>query len=145
MDRLVHAMGLGAMTTLLYLAVHAPSGQVVLASAGHCPPLLVAPSGSADFFEDGRSVPLGTVEDGDRPEAGLLLPPGHTLLVYTDGLVESRRQPITEGLAQLRRAAANGPRDLGSLCEHVLSACTGTSPRGDDVAVVAIRRDGTTD
>ena len=140
LDGLVQAMGLGEMTTVLYLAVHPSSGHVRLASAGHCPPLVVKPNGEAEFFEGGRSAPLGTVEGIDRPEAGLLLSPGSTLLAFTDGLVESPRQAITDGLAQLRRAAANGPCDLAVLCDHILTVCTTGAPRSDDVALVAIRR-----
>ncbi|MDP9070738.1 MAG: serine/threonine-protein phosphatase, partial [Actinomycetota bacterium] len=141
LDALVHAMELGEMTTVLYLAVHPSSGQVRLTSAGHCPPLIVKLSGGTEFFEAGRSVPLGTAEGADRPEAEFSLSPGSTLLAFTDGLVERRGQAITDGLAQLRRAAANGPSGLESLCDHVLSVCTTGAPQGDDVALVAIRRE----
>lgn len=142
LDRVVNTMGIGELTTLLYLAVHPGTGELRLASAGHCPPLLVAPNGTAEWLEAPSSPPLGTAEGVDRPEARFTLSPGSTVLAYTDGLVEGRKRAVTEGLAVLRRAAANGPRDVEALCDHVLTVCTASEPRGDDMALVALRRGG---
>ena len=139
LDRLVHAMDVGEMTTLVYLALHARTGQLRLANAGHCPPLLVSPGGGAEFLEVGRSVPLGTLGRTERSDVDLSLPPGSTLVVFTDGLVEGRWQPLPEGLAQLRRAAANGPKDLEALCDHIMTTCLAL-PQGDDASLLAMRR-----
>jgi serine phosphatase RsbU (regulator of sigma subunit) len=140
LDELVAATGIGEMTTVVYLTINLATGQVCLASAGHCPPLVVDSSGSASFLEEGGSVPLGTVEDVERPEALFQLPVGSTLLLFTDGLVEGRRRPIPDGLAQLRRAAANGPVPLDVLCEHLLRVCVNGQARDDDVSLLALRR-----
>jgi serine phosphatase RsbU (regulator of sigma subunit) len=142
LDALVHAMERGEMATVLYLAVHPSSDRIRLARAGHCPPLIVRPSGGTEFLEAGLSAPLGTGRDIDRPEAEFSLSPGSTLLAFTDGLVERHGQALTDGLAQLRRAAANGPQALEALCDHILSVCMAGAPRRDDVALVAIRREG---
>jgi serine phosphatase RsbU (regulator of sigma subunit) len=137
---LVQAAEIGEMATLLYVALHPASGLVRLARAGHCPLLVIAPSGHAEYFEDGLSVPLGTSDDAAPPEAELSLATGATLLLFTDGLVEDRRLPIGVGLARLRLAAANGPADLEGLCDHVLRACTDGRSPGDDVSLLAVRR-----
>ncbi len=140
LDRLVAATGVGEMTTLVYLTIDSDTGQVRLTNAGHCPPLVLEASGAATFFEAGRSVPLGAVDDVERPEAVFTLPVGSTMVLFTDGLVEGRRRPLTEGLAQLRRAVANGPRALEAVCEHVLKVCVDGASRDDDVSLLAFRR-----
>jgi hydrogenase maturation protease len=140
LDRLVEAMDVGRMTTMLYLAVHPGTGQVRLSRAGHCPPLLLAPTGAAEFFEEGRAAPLGG-HDGERPEPVLQLSPGSTLLAFTDGLVESRHEPLMEGMGRLRRAAANGPSELESLCDHIVTVCRTGRPQPDDFLLVGIRLD----
>lgn len=140
LDELVQAMTLGEMTTLLYLALHVPTGQAWYSNAGHCPPLVLTRSGTASYCEGGRSVPLGAVPGIDRPEARLSLSPGATVFLFTDGLVEGRRQSLPEGLAQLRRAVANGPADLETLCDHVLNASASGMPVDDDRSLLALRR-----
>jgi anti-sigma regulatory factor (Ser/Thr protein kinase) len=66
------------------------------------------------------------------------LEPGASVLLYTDGLVESRGVPLTLGLEQLRAAAEGGPDDADALCEHVLSIMLPSGPPSDDVALLAL-------
>lgn len=148
LDRLVESVGVGEATTLVYLTVNSSSGEVVISNAGQCPPLLVTPGGSAEFLTEGLSAPLGT-EGWSAPlgtpggrarqEATVRLVPGSTLLLFTDGLVESRSKPLDDGLERLRLASASGPAELELLCDHVLSLCVDGQPQDDDVSVVAMR------
>ena len=110
------------------------------ASAGHLPPLLLAADGSARFLRDGASTPLlalrEDVEDGVAP-----LAPGDRIVLYTDGLVERRREPIDESLERLRSTAEAFGGDLEQLCDHLIEARR--PPAGtphDDIAVLALRR-----
>jgi stage II sporulation SpoE-like protein len=64
---------------------------------------------------------------------------GDPLLLYTDGIIESRTRPIDEGLAGLAAAAASGPTDLDELLDHLLDPILADDPE-DDVALLAIRR-----
>ena len=67
----------------------------------------------------------------------MLLAPGDTLLLYTDGLVERRDQPIDEGMAQLcERVTAAGARPAADLCDLLLGS---EQRREDDVALLALR------
>ncbi len=69
-----------------------------------------------------------------------MLPPGATLLLFTDGLVESRSADLDEGLARLLDAAARaGTSDPDELCDRLLSGLTG-SFRADDIALLALTR-----
>jgi anti-sigma regulatory factor (Ser/Thr protein kinase) len=77
-------------------------------------------------------------------EATHELAPGATLLLYTDGLVERRGVPITDGLTHLadevaRSVEATPAQDLEELCDHVLAAMIDAHRVADDVAVVALR------
>jgi PAS domain S-box-containing protein len=107
--------------------------------AGHPPPLLVGPDGTARFLSGARGPLLGVLPDPGYTSAREPLPPGSTLLLYTDGLVERRDEDIGTGLERLRgRAAEAARRPLEVFCDDVLA---GMLPAGgdDDVAMLAVR------
>jgi serine/threonine-protein kinase RsbW len=69
-----------------------------------------------------------------------VLPPGATLVLFTDGLVESRSADLDEGLARLLAAAARaGTSDPDALCDRLLVELTGVH-RADDIALLALTR-----
>jgi serine/threonine-protein kinase RsbW len=72
------------------------------ACAGHPPPILIEDAGDPQLLWEGRSLPLGVFVDvSPRIEAEVTLRPGARLLLYTDGLVETRTASVTDGMAQL--------------------------------------------
>ncbi|WP_205705554.1 SpoIIE family protein phosphatase, partial [Kineococcus indalonis] len=109
------------------------------ANAGHPPPVLLAPDGTVRALEGPvHDLLLGIDAEQVRHEHELLLEPGSTLLLYTDGLVERRDQPVDEGVRRLVAAVADlAGADLDELCDAVLERLV---PRGaeDDVALVAV-------
>ncbi|MFI8218334.1 SpoIIE family protein phosphatase [Streptomyces sp. NPDC085932] len=110
-------------------------------SAGHPPPLLLTRDGQGRYLEAGQGLLLGTppgTGGGSRPNATLPLPPGSTLILYTDGLVEIPGSDLDTGLAHLRRhALALADAPLDTLCDHVLARMPPGST--DDVALLALR------
>ncbi|CAM5276934.1 hypothetical protein SCANM63S_05455 [Streptomyces canarius] len=112
--------------------------QLTWTNAGHPPPLLVTRDGLADYLTEGHSLLLGTGARATRPDATVLLPPGCTLLLYTDGLIEAPGHTLDEGLSRLRQhAAALAHRPLPSLTDQLLRR---VHPPGlDDVALLALR------
>jgi PAS domain S-box-containing protein len=110
-------------------------------SAGHPPPLLLTPDGQACYLEAGQGLLLGTppgTGGGSRPNAAQPLPPGSTLLLYTDGLIEIPGSDLDTGLARLRRhALALADAPLDTLCDHLLARMPPGST--DDVALLALR------
>ena len=64
---------------------------------------------------------------------------GFTLLLFTDGLVESGTISRAAGMERLRRAAADGPDRLEDLCDHVLTVCTADLRRDDDISLLGVR------
>ena len=140
MDRLVQGLGMADLATAIYarLEPRADSGHMTLrwANAGHLPPILLLPSGKAQLLEGASSVMIGVgPPDGPRTEASMPLAPGSTVLLFTDGVIEDRRQGLDQSLAELLAIAeghrlADGP-DV--LCERVLKL---NPDPGDDVAIL---------
>jgi anti-sigma regulatory factor (Ser/Thr protein kinase) len=138
LNRLVTSGVEEAMATVLYLVLDRETGEAVFTSAGHPPPLLVAPEG-ARYLEGGRSVPVGAADPAVFREGTAVLPPGSSLLLYTDGLVERRDVPLEQRLEALARVAAPPEDDLERLCDRILSGVLGDSFPADDVALLAVR------
>ena len=125
------------MATIIFLVLDPGSGRVLLASAGHPPPLQANPDGTTLFLEEGRSLPLGVSRQTKYGEAEYLLAPGSTLLLYTDGLIEKRSTPIDDGMKQLAvNVGAHVEDDLEVLCQRLLETVSGAE---DDVALLALR------
>ncbi|WPP33859.1 SpoIIE family protein phosphatase [Streptomyces sp. CL7] len=113
--------------------------QLQYSAAGHPPPLLVEADGTAHFLDEGRSPMLGLLPDSRHSTAVHPLPPGSTLLLYTDGLVERRNEDLTDGLDRLRRHASTAARrPLESFCDELLAGML-TADNDDDTALVALR------
>ncbi|MGW0083047.1 SpoIIE family protein phosphatase [Streptomyces sp. NPDC003393] len=108
-------------------------------NAGHPPPLLVTHEGVARYLTDGHGVLLGVMPEQVRPDAVVELPPGATLLLYTDGLIESPHHGLDEGLGRLRRHAASlAHRPLETFADQVLERAR-PPDNDDDVALLAVR------
>jgi PAS domain S-box-containing protein len=133
-------LGLQLMATALFGVLDPGSGRLRLASAGHLAPLLVA-DGTAELLDVRPSRMLGAPPaPGPAAEWAGVLAPGATLLLYTDGLVESRGADLDRGLAALQGAAVRaGTTDPDELCDRLLAELAG-GVRADDVALLAITR-----
>lgn len=113
--------------------------QLRWSNAGHPPPLLVDYEGRARFLEEGHGLLLGTGASPERGEGTVPLPPRSTLVLYTDGLVESPGRSIDDGLERLRRhAAALVHRPLDTFCDELLARVRPPA-NDDDVALLALR------
>ena len=104
------------------------------ASAGHLPPLLHTGEGAHFLAPHG---PLLGINVPRPPGLEFVLPPGGTLVLYTDGLVERRDTEIDVRLAVLAEAATPVDEDLDRYCGRLLEL-TGQDV-DDDIAVVAAR------
>ena len=137
-NRLVMSGVEDAMATVVYLVLDRETGEVSYSIAGHPPPLVLTPDGPY-FLEGGRSVPIGASDPAVFREASAVLPPGSSLLLYTDGLVERRDVGLEERLGQLAEVAGAAGDDLDVLCERVIELVLGEGDPGDDVALLAVR------
>jgi serine phosphatase RsbU (regulator of sigma subunit) len=141
-DVVVEEIGAGKFITMLYLTVDAGLGEVACASGGHPPPRLLHEDGAVESLE-ALGLVLG-IEPG-QPYDELRRPfePGGAVVLYTDGVVEARRDGELYGEARLDRLLAENRRlSAQELAEVVLADCrrwVGGDLR-DDCAVVVVRR-----
>jgi serine/threonine-protein kinase RsbW len=135
-------LGMQRMATALFATLDPATGQLRIASAGHLPPLLIT-AGHAEFLPVTPSRMLGAPPaPAPALEWAGVLPVGATLVLFTDGLVESRTADIDEGLAHLLAAADDArTSDPDELCDRLLRELTGAH-RADDIALLALTRLG---
>ncbi|WP_231647415.1 SpoIIE family protein phosphatase [Planomonospora sphaerica] len=132
----------GAKCTTVFCGVlDTATGELVYSSAGHPPGILAHPDGTTLLLEGGRSTPLAVRPGHPRPEAGCTMPARSTLLLYTDGLVERRRRPLTAGIDQAGAAVQDGrSTPIEDLATHVMTRLAPDSGFNDDVALVLYRQ-----
>ncbi|MEU2270164.1 SpoIIE family protein phosphatase [Streptomyces olindensis] len=114
---------------------------VTYSSAGHLPPVLVHPDGRTEFLDRATDTPLDARPDPiPRPQADTTFTPGATLVLYTDGLVERRREDIDVGLARLADALRrHRDQDPETLADTVLLELLPPGGATDDTALVIVR------
>ena len=129
------------MATLVYGTLDLRTGEFLLANAGHPPPAVVTRGGTVKFLDDGGGMPLGAVARTQFEERTVKLAPGEGLVLFTDGLVESRDTPLGEGLERLRSALAEiDPSDgAEEWCDRALARCERLDVVPDDVALLVLR------
>jgi len=109
------------------------------ASAGHPLPVVLRADGRVHELTGRPDLMLGVDPSVVRHDHAGLLEPGDTLLLYTDGLVESRRVSFTERAAELRDVLGDlrgGP--TAELPQRLVDRMV-QGPQHDDVAVLAAR------
>lgn len=133
--------------TCVYAVFDPATGRCVLSTAGHVPPLLLTPRQDGDHWDVSQldlptGAPLG-VGGVTFESYELDVEPGSVLALYTDGLVESRHEDITEGIARLRSRFAQAERTPGleEVCDRVIGSL-GRPEDADDVALLMAQLGG---
>ncbi|WP_078489447.1 PP2C family protein-serine/threonine phosphatase [Streptomyces bikiniensis] len=132
--------------TALFAYAEPAQRRIVLAGAGHAPPLVVGDR-RTEFVETSLSAPLGMLTCWEAPSVELSPAPGETVLLYTDGLLRRTGDATDRAFARLHAAAASVPRadrpDPGAVADHVLRTLLpgGLDPavEGEDVVLLAAR------
>ncbi len=121
--------------TALFAYSEPKQRKLVLAGAGHTPPLIVGDH-RTEFVETSLSAPLGMLACWEAPSIEIAPAPGETVLLYTDGLLRRTGDPMDRAFARLHAAAAGVPKadrtDPGAIADHVLRTLL---PEGLDHAV----------
>jgi serine phosphatase RsbU (regulator of sigma subunit) len=111
--------------------------QVVIASAGHLPPLLITARDST-YLESKVGLPVGVQDDATYETNTVSVPARATILAFTDGLVERRGENLDLGLARLRELASAEDADLAELLARIARRLR-EAPSEDDTAIVGLR------
>lgn len=140
----------GRRATALF--AYAPPGRrsIVVAGAGHCPPLVTGPW-RTEYAETTLSAPLGMLTCWEAPSVTIDPAPGETVLLYTDGLLHRTGRPTDQAMARLHHAAATAPApvrdDPEALTDHVLARLLPPGPddgagHPEDVVLLAVQLTG---
>ncbi|GAA4106377.1 PP2C family protein-serine/threonine phosphatase [Streptomyces hundungensis] len=109
--------------TALFAYCEPARRKIVLAGAGHAPPLVIGDR-RTEFVETSLSAPLGMLACWEAPSVELSPDPGETVLLYTDGLLHRTGEPMDRAFARLHAAAASVPKairdDPDAVLDHVL-------------------------
>ncbi|RSN04390.1 peptidylprolyl isomerase [Nonomuraea sp. WAC 01424] len=128
------------VTTLAYMVVEPVTGEGTLAMAGHPPPVLVSPQGTAILCDAEPGTPLGWPTS--RRQFRFVVPPGHTAVLYSDGLVENRKRGLDAGLAEICSVVTEAPPEVVSsphmLLDFLVDRMLSGYEQDDDVTALAI-------
>jgi serine phosphatase RsbU (regulator of sigma subunit) len=145
LDRAMGDLAVGTLATAILARIERHWAEGVrghrllrFSNAGHPAPLLIDPEGSVTVLDRTPNLLLGVDPGSARVEHAVVLPPGSTLLLYTDGLVERRGADLDDGIDWLcRQVAGLHHLSLDQLCDRLLAELPGAL--GDDVALLALR------
>ena len=137
LDDVVRVFGNDTMITALYGVLDPGAERWSFASAGHPPAILRLPDRTTITLDYPHGPPLG-VGTSSHERHDVLFAPGSTLVLYTDGLVEQRRESIASGIQRLESACRAGPDDPEALCDFLLEEMLKDAPNEDDVAIFVV-------
>jgi sigma-B regulation protein RsbU (phosphoserine phosphatase) len=142
-----HLLSLGARSmfvTVLYGVLRRDTGEFAFVRAGHELPLVLDADGGRLQLEMGRGHPLGLFPAPVLDAQTTRLPPGGTLLLYTDGVTEAMdaRDELfgVQRLVEAVRGAGDASAQL--LCDRLIEAVAqyhGSAAQSDDITLLAVR------
>ncbi|PCG84115.1 phosphatase [Streptomyces sp. WZ.A104] len=137
--------------TCLYAEVNPEAGTLDIARAGHPDPVVISADGTAVIRQTAGGLPLGIETDSDYPTTRVVLEPGETIMLCTDGLIETGGHDMATGWTRLRPVLEEPTEDLEGMADALVQAVHGptshytTGPladrREDDIAVLVLRRE----
>jgi anti-sigma regulatory factor (Ser/Thr protein kinase)/putative methionine-R-sulfoxide reductase with GAF domain len=137
-DRLLRSVRGRGMATAAYATFDVDSGRLILASAGHPPPVICGSDRPSRLLETSPCAPLGTLGYSNFVEVETTLEYGEIVVLYTDGLIERRGEPLDTGLERLIQATlgASSPSQVSArLISRLIPPAV-----DDDIAFVALQR-----
>jgi PAS domain S-box-containing protein len=141
LNRFVFENGPSDMATMCFAVIDPADGSVVAVSAGHPPVLLIPEHDPPRWLNGVGGPPVGVDPRAQYRVIESTLQPGDTLVLYTDGLIERRRESLDVGLQRLADAGAQVPfpAELDHVVDHLTTTLLADGGGDDDVAVLAVR------
>lgn len=126
--------------TVVYLTMDVRSHRVVVANAGHLPPLIRRGDGAIQRIEGGAGTAVGILEHPDYEQVELLLEPGDTMVLCTDGVVEATNADGAQfGFDRLEASLGRGTSRAGEIAQQLhedLRDHVGDAPQYDDLTLI---------
>jgi serine phosphatase RsbU (regulator of sigma subunit) len=134
----------GMFVTVFYGALHGATRQLHYARAGHELPIICDARGELMTLPQAPGLPLGAADEIFLDEQTIVLPPGGTVLFYTDGVTDALDTQGREfGLERLRQLVVeNRNNPAQAICDTLLKKTEShraENPQYDDITLVAIR------
>jgi hypothetical protein len=126
----------GPFVTCCYAVLDIGARTLRWAQAGHFSPLVVAADGTSTYLDERPGPPLALFEGHRYESSSIEVRQGDRVVMFTDGLVERRREHLDIGLARLARLSTS----YATLApqEFVETLASLVTDRFDDLAVVCI-------
>lgn len=138
-DELLSAQQTGLVATVVVVRYDPATGAVRLVSGGHPPALLVGVDGRVtELVSYGGAI--GWPGAGTDQPAEAVLEPGETLVLYTDGLVEARKDILAGTESLLRHASEVAHLPTGRYADELVSRSLAGADRRDDSLALVVRR-----
>lgn len=137
LDEVVDTIDGADFATCVCVIVDPARSRLAYSTAGHPPPLLLPATGPARYLEEAQGPPLGVPPSAPRRTVTEELAVGARLVLYTDGLVERRREPLDVGLERLLRAAEAARRmAVSAMPTEITGVLFADYEQQDDVAMI---------
>ncbi|HET8614674.1 MAG TPA: SpoIIE family protein phosphatase [Actinomycetales bacterium] len=144
-DRTLRGLGLETLATVVLSRIvcldetqRCHAHELRWSNAGHLPPVLLRPDGTAELLARAPNLLVGLRPDWSRDDHEVAMPSGSTVLLFTDGLVERRDASLEQSLEELRVLVEQlAALPLDELCDTLLERLVPL--HDDDVAVIAVR------
>jgi hypothetical protein len=145
-QRILADIEAGLFVTLFYGVLEPSTGDFIYSNAGHPPPYLLTPTKSESTPLPGSGMPLGVSEEADWTSASIQIPPGGTLLLYTDGVLDAQNQQgqffgESSMLAVLQAQAGQPAQLVQEALMDAVYGFSGSEPQVDDISIMIIKRD----
>ncbi|EGX57248.1 hypothetical protein SZN_23681 [Streptomyces zinciresistens K42] len=141
LGRYAHVVDGAESATAVTTFIDFDARTITYSSAGHPPPVLVHPDGRVEFLDRATDTPLDARPDPvRRPQAATVYEDGATLALYTDGLIERRREDIDVGLRRLADSLVRHRTDgAEAVADAVLRELLPPGGATDDTALIIVR------
>jgi type II secretory pathway predicted ATPase ExeA len=135
----------GLFVTVFYGVLDPAAATLTYCNAGHHPPLLIGSGGVGEVLA-GRGMALGVVPEPGWVHTAVAIPPGGSVLFYTDGVVdamnaEGQRFGAERALAVAREEAGRPAGEMQDALLGQVQAFMGDEPQFDDITVVVLARE----
>jgi sigma-B regulation protein RsbU (phosphoserine phosphatase) len=123
------------------------TGEMIIANAGHNPPLISTAEQETEFISHSSGLVLGAMADISYESRTLKLRPQDVILFYTDGVTEAVNQDaVMFGEKRLLEVFASGANEdiatIVNLIREEVKAFSGDAPQSDDITILAVRFSG---
>ncbi|MBC9823547.1 SpoIIE family protein phosphatase [Terrabacter sp. MAHUQ-38] len=141
LDRVARHSPDATATTAVKVVIDPELDLAIYSNAGHLPPLVLREDGTVHAMDQALGPPLAVTEHiVTRPLGTATLGKGDTLVMYTDGLVERRGEPLDRGIRRLAAALVRlRGLDVESLADTLLAELPPHSALRDDIALIVLR------